>query len=300
VAASAVIDVTPTVPPRVVASSIAEGALLAAGPLEIVIEFSEEMATAEVTDFDVRLVETTSGALVDESVFNLAATTLTLGYADLPEGIYQLILVSSPLGFRDVDDLPLDGEPSAPLPSGDGVAGGDFVLGFSLDAGSRAFPVPLDGVSPVGALIHEGAVRAVHHAPSDADSFTLDLDGGQCVTVLLRPLDGSLQGQVELLAPNGTTLGSATAPAAGEAALLQTVATPGAGGYRMSPLAARPTTARAPLRTSEPRRSRSAMALTASECSARAVLTRTSTASTSQPESVRAWCSPQVPGARPS
>ena len=49
----------------------------------------------------------------------------------------------------------LDGEFSGVFPSGDGVDGGDFVIGFAMDAATVAFPIPLAPKPPLGSLIYD-------------------------------------------------------------------------------------------------------------------------------------------------
>src|SRR5262249_54743860 len=61
----------------------------------------------------------------------------------------------------------------------------------------------------------------------DTDSFTLAVDAGLTITLLVTP-SAALQPTVELRGPGNTLIGSASGQAAGKKALLQTV--PAAGG----------------------------------------------------------------------
>ncbi len=64
----------------------------------------------------------------------------------------------------------------------------------------------------------------------DTDDWTIELDPGQTITVLLRPTS-SLTGTVEVLAPDYSVLATASAESPGETVLLQTVAASGSGIY---------------------------------------------------------------------
>src|SRR5262249_5471660 len=63
----------------------------------------------------------------------------------------------------------------------------------------------------------------------DTDSFTINLDPGQTITLVVAP-GSALAPTVALRDPSNTLLGSASA-AAGQKALLQTIATTTGGGY---------------------------------------------------------------------
>jgi len=94
------------------------------------------------------------------------------------------------------------------------------------------FPVPLAAEDPLGSFIYRSSVAAEITGSDETDSFTIDLDDGQTVTLVVEP-EAALQPTVELRDPDGNTLGTASADAAGEDALLQAVPTSGAGRYRI-------------------------------------------------------------------
>ena len=88
--------------------------------------------------------------------------------------------------------------------------------------------VSFELLPPDGSLIGR-AVNAADVATADeVDTFLLDLDAGQTVTVVVQP-DLTLQPRFDLLAPDDTVLGSSTAATAGQVALLQTVTAARAG-----------------------------------------------------------------------
>src|SRR5262249_39000476 len=82
-------------------------------------------------------------------------------------------------------------------------------------------------------LVYQGQVQAVVAPAGDTDSFTLDLDAGQTVTLLVTP-GATLRPAVELRGPSGDVLGSASAAAAGQSALVQTVAAAKGGTYTVT------------------------------------------------------------------
>lgn len=221
-----------TAPPRVTAVSIGEGGVVPAGAVTFRAEFSEALNPSGLGAEDVLLRETASGvSYVPASFAYDQSAHAVIVSQDLPEGTYQLTLTSGASGFRDTTGNLLAGSPSFPLPSG-GTAG-NFVVNFSTDAGSSAFPAPLSAEAPSGSLVYSGTATGLFNAADDLDSFTLSIDPGQTVSLVLTPLDGALRVRVALIAPDGSTLGSADASAPGQPALLQTLPAASAGTYRI-------------------------------------------------------------------
>ena len=169
----------------------------------------------------------------DSFSYETATNTVSITYNTLPEGNYTLTLLSAADAFRDVAGTPLDGSPSFPLPSGDGVAGGNFEVIFAADVSTSTYPLPLERELPPGSLIHDPVVTGHFHAVGDTDGFTLDLDAEQRVTVVLTPVASSTQGRLELFGPGGGSLGAAAASGAGETVVLQTAPAATAGTYRI-------------------------------------------------------------------
>ena len=120
--------------------------------------------------------------------------------------------------------------------------GFDFATGFGfIDAEAavaavalppppvEAFPTPLNPVEPVGSLIYEGSVDKGINFPGDTDGFTILVDPGQTITVLVET-EGSLEAMVDLYVVNDQgaqtpPVASASATSPGEDLLLQTVVT---------------------------------------------------------------------------
>ena len=112
-----------------------------------------------------------------------------------------MTLLSGDGQFEDVVGNHLDGSPSFRLPSGDGQEGGDFSLNFTVDVGLSPFPLPLEAIVPLGSLVHDSVVDGQIGLPGDFDSFTIDLDAGQSMTVLIDDPSSTLRAQLEILDP---------------------------------------------------------------------------------------------------
>jgi hypothetical protein len=217
-------------PPTVVASSIQEGDVLPAGDLSFQVTFSEPMNTVSMFPFNYSLHGNLRDIVYDPVSYSYDATgtVLTVGYESLPDDRYTLTLISGDGAFEDVIGWNLDGESAAgPIPpnqSGDGIEGGSFVVDFSLDvdaAGPAAYPMPLTPEAPLGSLVHDATVTNTISPVGDTDIFTLNLDAGQTLTVLVTP-GGSLQPTIHLTGPSGNFSAPLTAP--GMDAVLQAVA----------------------------------------------------------------------------
>ena len=222
--------------PRVATSSVAEGDVVPVGALVYRVGFSEQLATDQLGPEDVVLQETVSGASVvpDAFAYDPGTSVLTLTYDNLPEGDYTLRLLASATGFRDRRGNLLDGSPSFPLPSGDGTPGDDFVVHFGVDCvGNQAIPAPVNAAPPSGSLIYRQLTTGVLDHVGDADSLVIDLAAGQTATVVVAPQAPGIQAKVELFAPDGTSLGSAEAAAAGRKVWLQTLPVSVEGTYRV-------------------------------------------------------------------
>ena len=230
--------------PRVIASSIQEADVVPVGTLAYTAEFDEELDASALDSADVRLVGSVSGSHA-ATTFNYSydsgtgSSVLTVQFDDLPDDSYTLTLFSGDGQFEDLVGHDLDGEtPAWPIPpntSGDGVPGGDFAVTFTADlgAGSYGYPVPLVPKDPLGSLIYDPPVWGVIGAAGDIDSYTIDVDAGQTITVVVDP-GSTLQPTVVLSDSSGPIGGPVTAAAAGEDAVVQTAATTGGGTYTVT------------------------------------------------------------------
>src|SRR5207248_2752184 len=97
-----------------------------------------------------------------------------------------------------------------------------------------AFPTPLAAQSPRGSLIYSGTTTGVIGAAGDTDSFTINLDAGQTLTVVAHPTTATLRPAISVLGPGAVSLGSASAAAPNQDAVLQTMAVTTAGTYTIT------------------------------------------------------------------
>jgi len=220
--------------PRITASSVMEGDLLPTGGLTYTATFSENMDTTTLDSSDFRLVASSGVTVAPTSFSWLTAQQVQLQYSGLTEESYTLTLNSAAGAFQDPAGNLLDGEPHTPftLPSGDGTPGGSFHVHFAVDMVTAGFPVPLTALNPAGSLIYTGSVAGTVGTGADSDDFTITLDAGQTLTAFVAPAAG-LQPTLTILGPTGTTLAAATASAAGQQAVVQTVAVATAGTYTL-------------------------------------------------------------------
>ncbi len=123
-------------------------------------------------------------------------------------------------------NVPREGALTASIPVGAitdvfGNSGAAFTGGYIVDIGTVPYPTPLLAKNPQGSLIYDPSIAGVIGLAGDTDSFTLAIDPAQTVTAIVTG-SGGLQPSVELRNPDSTVIGSATAAAANQPALLQT------------------------------------------------------------------------------
>jgi outer membrane protein assembly factor BamB len=127
-----------------------------------------------------------------------------------------------------------------------GVVGEPYEDGASTNRGAAhvcvdinviGYPMPLEAKQPLGSLIYDPSVSAAIGTAGDTDSFTIDLEDGQTVTVVVDP-DATLVPTIELFDPSSSPIGSmnVTPPigVSGEDAVLQVVETIAAGTYTIT------------------------------------------------------------------
>jgi hypothetical protein len=214
--------------PRVVTTSVAPGEVLNPGSLTFQATFSQPMLASNLSNGDFVL----HGNLLNidyqpETVsFNDEGTVVTMAYSGLPDDNYVLTLTAGSNGganFTNVAGNALDGEfASGVFPSGNGSAGGNFVLNFSLQPASELFEFGPE--LPLGSLIYDPVLARAIVSSADTDTFTFAADPGQTIAVLVQPNSATFRPTVQLLDPSGVSLGMATAVAAGQSVILQAVA----------------------------------------------------------------------------
>ncbi len=205
-------------PPQVVSSSLAEGDEVHTSSLVYTVTFSKQMATTGLGVAAAPLTNdvTNQTILPDSLTFDPTNTVATITYSNLAESDYTLTLLTSATAFRDRRGLLL--------------TGGNYLVDFAVDDLTAPFPTPLQPVAPVGSEVFTGAATGRFHAAGNVDSYTLNLDPGQALTIRLAGSDPSLSGQIEVLAPDGSIVGTASA-AAGQTVFLQSAQVATAGTY---------------------------------------------------------------------
>jgi len=219
--------------PRVISTNLQPGEVRAPGAFTAVFGFDEPMKTTNANGA-VTLTGAVSGRTFSpQSIgFNPEGTVLTASFANLPEESYTLTLESG-FSLEDRAGRDLDGEaPAFPLPpnrSGNGVDGGDFVVGFLVDAPAPA-ALALTALRPHGSGILGGIGRTVIATPSDVDVFTFHAEAGQPLTLVAS--SSTLAPKLTLLDPAGNPVGTAEAPSKFDQAILSLQSAPVSGEYR--------------------------------------------------------------------
>ena len=109
-----------------------------------------------------------------------------------------------------------------------------FSATYSLDIGTAPMPAPLTGVQPFGSLVYSSSMAGLINNVTDTDNFTLNVDAGQTITVVMHPTTLGLQPSVTLRDPANGVLGTAIAQAANQDAILETLATTTGGVYTIT------------------------------------------------------------------
>ncbi len=224
------------VAPRIIASSLQPGDVVAAGDLDVMIQFDEDIATDELAPADIGLVGERSGVRDFAGFdYDVDTHTLTVSFLQLAEDHYTLTLSSA--AFQDLDGNELDGENEGlaipPDISGDGSPGGDFRVEFSADVVVQPFPGPLEPVLPLGSLVYEGATTAEISNADDEDRFTIDVDAPQNITIIATAASDLIPG-ISLFQDDMTLIGTAAPLAEGQPAVLSSAVLPTAGTYTIA------------------------------------------------------------------
>ena len=148
------------------------------GPLTYDVIFSEPITPSSLTTSDLVLSGVTGATVTGVTVLTGNTTA------------------------RFTLNVPAEGTLSASIAAGAvtdqyGYPNAAFSASYSVDVGTVAFPVPLTSVAPVGSLIYSGSTPGVIAPSGDTDSFTINLDAGQTLTVLADPAAG-LQPSIEV------------------------------------------------------------------------------------------------------
>ncbi|MCH7751227.1 MAG: DVUA0089 family protein [Planctomycetes bacterium] len=222
---------------------------LAADSVERLSDGAGVAAFSATFGFDALLLQVVAVNPADGSLVELPLTSLTVDfnepYDQASVGTNDLVLSQgSVTGFNFVDadtvEYTLDGILSegpftVSMPDGSvtDAFGNFFGTGFSasytLDFGLVPYPVPLVPKEPLGSLIYDPSLSGTIDPAGDTDSFLISVDPGQTITVVVES-DSTLLPTIELVRTDDdgdVLLGSATAAAPGEDAVIQTAPTVG-------------------------------------------------------------------------
>jgi hypothetical protein len=211
---------TDNVPPTVIGSTISEGQPLQPGDVTEVLTFNNAMNTSLVNASGFKLTGSIRRGSYSPASFSFDAkgTTLTVQYASLPDDAFTFSLNAAE--FQDTAGLPL-------TPG--------FSVGFRTDIdlnGPVSFPTPFSPNDLLGSLGYNQSVSNAITGAGDTNTYTLSLNAGETLTVLLSA--SALQGTVQVTDPNNNVIGSTTAAALGTNALLQTLPVGTTGRYRLT------------------------------------------------------------------
>ncbi|WP_182867972.1 carboxypeptidase regulatory-like domain-containing protein [Rhodopirellula sp. JC639] len=196
-----------TLPPFAVAQSTPSNGQAVFGMPDYRVSFSNSVliSSVDASDLTVDGVPADAVRMVDDRTLEFDITSANHG-----DGTYQVSMAAG--AITSISGTPLTG------------------FDASFDAEMIA---PLERKTPLGSLIHDPPVEGHFSNPADVDTFQLNLDAGQLLSVVLQPLDPSIRAGITLFAPDGSSLGTVSASAAGRRALMQTIPLPDAGSYRL-------------------------------------------------------------------
>lgn len=121
--------------PRIIASTVQNRQALLPGVLNLELQFSEPLDLSVLDPSEVQLIGQRHGSFIPTFfAYEQINNVLIIRYADLPVDEFQFRLMSGLNAAVGKSGAFLDGEASLmTVPTGDGIAGGDFVLSFTTD-----------------------------------------------------------------------------------------------------------------------------------------------------------------------
>ncbi|MFO0798570.1 MAG: S8 family serine peptidase [Gemmataceae bacterium] len=192
------------------------------------------------------------------SVLNVNTTYTMRVYFNEPFDPSSLTFfyASSPTGFSAAAPTPVAGNTAADITFNTGSLEGNltvyvfsesltdvygnpnpttFTGSYSIDVGTRPYPVPLASIQPLGSMIaYNQSITGLINPGipgGDTDDFTITLDGGQTVALQLFNVAPGLRGRVQVYSPTNVLLASMDAATPGQRLVLQSVPAATSGVY---------------------------------------------------------------------
>ncbi len=184
------------VAPRIVSTQWNGADLPTTGELQsrtatIEVFLSEPILMADSTDVTLQNLATTTFYALDSVSLSPGGDRISIETPVLPSADYQLTLISGDVSIEDLAGNDLDGEPLGPAtdltPSGDGSAGGNYSIQFTI---TDEFDVIIDDFGNLLVTDYGGA-----------SSRSIDTDG---VNVFIHDADGTLLTDIPSASGNGT------------------------------------------------------------------------------------------------
>lgn len=181
------------------------------GPFNFDVTFNEAINPASVSTDDIGV---STGNVTAATALNATTARYTIS------GITNETPITIAVDPNKVADL-------------NGNTNAAFEGSYQSEITTTAFPTTLAPKTPLGSMIFDGSYGANVSFVSDLDSFTIALDAGQTLSLLLTPTNPALQPSVAVTGPGGTNQ-SNTAASAGSPAILNSVPILTAGVYTIT------------------------------------------------------------------
>ncbi len=211
---------TTNVPPVIISSSI-DGQVFSPAPADVteVVTFNQPMDTSFTTASSFELQGNYRNVQYAAASFSWdpTGTILTINYDNLPDDTYTLTLFAG--GFENTVGIPL---------------ASNYTANFAVALGSAAFGGTFKPVAPAGSLIYTGTDSHVLVTPTDVDYLTVSLNAGETLTLIGTPTTSSLQLAITVLDPSNNVIATATAPAQGANAVIETAPVTTTGTYTIA------------------------------------------------------------------
>jgi len=178
--------------PRITVSSLQENDIIEPGAFTFTATFDEPLDMGVVDASDVRLIGAGGASYVPNRLaYDPPIMKLTVEFPTLPEDAYTLTLVSGPDAFTDLLGNALDGEMSTltipPAVSGDGQAGGDYVVHFDVDNRTTTAQ-PFVRMEPLGSGVFVSRPNIGRiNIPDDRDDVSFLAGPGETISAIVAP-----------------------------------------------------------------------------------------------------------------